>query len=480
MPRRPNILLITTDQHRGDSIGADPACQTDRHGDPLVHTPNLNALVQDGAIFTRAYTPAPSSIPARRCLWTGKRPANVDATTYHDRPWSFETTLPRLLRDVGYQTRLTGKTHSIPAGSHIGFEEMELHAGLSGLEDDYSEWLDRECDGADEIGHGVGRNSWDARPWHLPEQYHPTNWTTERAIEFLESRDPTRPFFQYVSYVRPHQPYDPPQAYWDMYADRDVPDPPVGEWARDVYGDRIPNYPKLNAWLADPPTEIVRRARVGYYGSITHVDHQLNRLLRALRGIEGGENTLVIFSSDHGDMLGDHGLWRKTFAYEGSARVPLLMRFTPDMEYDTGREIDRPVGLEDILPTILDVAEIDVPASVDGSSLTALLDNDSREDWRSWYHGEHGPCYDPHTGTQFLVDETTKYIWHPTTGKELLFDLEFDSDETNDLADDADHQDELERWRGRLIERLADRPEGFSDGTQLQTVSAEEGWNVAD
>ncbi|WP_436925631.1 arylsulfatase [Halosimplex amylolyticum] len=475
MVTRPNVLLITTDQHRGDSIGADPACPTDRHGDPLVHTPNLDALIGDGAMFTRAYAPAPSSIPARRCLWTGKRPASVDATTYHDRPWEFDYTLPGLLRDAGYQTRLTGKTHSIPARRHFGFEDVTLHAGLSGQADDYSEWLDSEYDGADEIGHGVGRNSWDARPWHLPERAHPTNWTTERAIEFFEKRDPTRPFFHYVSYVRPHQPYDPPQPYWDAYDDRDIPAPPVGDWAEEVYGDRIPEYPSLNAWLADLPAETARRARVGYYGSVTHVDHQLNRLFRALGRTGAAENTLVVFTSDHGDVLGDHNVWRKTFAYEGSARVPMLCRFPSGSDYETGRQIDRPVGLEDLLPTILDVADVEVPDAVEGRSLTALWDDDGA-DWRSRYHGEHGPCYDPDTGTQFLVDETTKYIWHPTTGRELLFDLENDPNETENLAADPDHREELATWREALIDRLDGRPEGFTDGESLQTVAAADGW----
>lgn len=475
MPRRPNVLLITTDQHRGDAIGADPACPTDRRGDPLVHTPNIDALIGGGAMFTGAYTPAPSSIPARRCLWTGKSPANVDATTYHDRPWEFEAPLPRVLRDAGYQTRLTGKTHAIPAGNRFGFEEAVLHTGLDRNADDYAEWLRREHD-ADEIGHGIGRNSWDARPWHRTESEHPTVWTTERAIEFFENRDPTRPFFHYVSYVRPHQPYDPPRAYWDLYADREIPDPPVGEWVEAAYGDRIPDYPKPNAWLADLPREVVRRARIGYYGSVTHVDHQLNRLLRALRGTEGGENTLVIFTSDHGDQLGDHHLWRKTFAYEGSARVPLVVRYpsSASTSAETGRRIDRPVGLEDLLPTVLDVVGVDLPASIDGASLAPLLEDDDGADWRSWYHGEHGPTYDRRTGTQFLVDETTKYVWHPTTGRELLFDLGADPRETENRAEED--AEELERWRDRLIDRLEGRSEGFTDGDRLRTVDPENAW----
>lgn len=477
MGSRPNVLLITTDQHRGDALGADPACPTDRRGDPVVHTPNIDSLIGEGAIFSRAYTPAPSSIPARRCLWTGRTPANCNATTYHDEPWTFGSALPEVLRDAGYQTRLTGKTHAIPARNHFGFEDAVVHAGLYGLEDDYAEWLERESDGQfDELSHGVGRNSWDARPWHLPEHYHPTNWTTDRAIEFFETRDPTRPFFQYVSYVRPHQPYDPPQPYWDVYADREIPEPPIGDWAEEVYGDRIPDYPALNAWLADLPDDVVRRARIGYYGSITHVDHQINRLLRALERTEDGENTLVIFCSDHGDLLGDHHLWRKVHAYEGSARVPLVIRFSPDMEYETGREIDRPVGLEDVMPTILEATGVATPDAVDGRSLLELLADYDCDDWRSYYHGEHGPTYDRRNGTQFLVDETTKYVWNPVTGTELLFDLESDPRETRNLADDAAHREELERWRGRLVDHLEDRSEGFSDGERLLTVEPEGTW----
>ncbi|MFC4986728.1 sulfatase-like hydrolase/transferase [Saliphagus infecundisoli] len=469
MADRPNVLLITTDQHRGSAIGADPASPRDAHGDPLVHTPTLDSLVGEGAMFTRAYTPAPSSIPARRCLWTGRRPANVDATTYHGRPWTFEPTLAGLLREAGYRTRLTGKTHAIPAGNRIGFEETVLHAGLSGREDDYSRWLAREREGADEIGHGVGRNSWDARPWHLDEQAHPTVWTTDRAIEFLDDRDPTRPFFHYVSYVRPHQPYDPPRAAWEHYDGREIPDPPVGDWARGIYGDRVPAYPSTNAWLADLPREVVHRARVGYYGSVTHVDRQIGRLLRAA----DLENTLVIFASDHGDMLGDHGLWRKTFAYEGSARVPLIVRPPDRVERPRGREVPRPVGLEDLLPTILEAAGVEVPGSVDGRSLWPLMEGDA--EWRSHYHGEHGPTYDPKTGTQFLVSEDAKYVWHPTTGDELLFDLADDPLETRNLA--GERSEELPTWRDRLVDRLAGRPEGFTDGDRLLPVEAGEAWN---
>jgi len=481
MPDRPNVLFVMTDQHRGDALGADPNCPTDADGRPLVHTPNIDGFAEGGALFSSAYTPAPSCLPARRCLWTGQRPASCDATYYHSRDWEFEHSLPATLRDRGYQTLLSGKTHSMPYRNHFGFEDMEIHAALGsprprggGFYDDYMEWLERRSEGEyDENSHGLDRNSWDPRPWHRPEHEHPTNWTTNRALEHVEKRDPTRPFFLTVSYVRPHQPFDPPERYWEMYADEDLPDPVVGDWAEDRFRDLVPDTPDTSAWLADLPPRIIHRARAGYYGSITHIDHQINRLLEGLNAAGELENTLIVFTADHGEMLGDHLHWRKTYPYEGSARIPMLVRLPETMDgYDTGQVIDRPVGLEDVMPTILDAAGIDPPGTVEGRSLLDLLAAPDREDWRSRYHGEHGPTYHEKDACQYLVDEY-KYVWNPVTGEELLFDLAADPDEERNLIDDPAHAEELDERRNALIDRLDGRPEGFTDGDSLRTVGSE-------
>lgn len=470
MPDRPNVLFVLTDQHRGDALGADPQSPT-RDGTPLVHTPNLDHLLEGGALFSRAYSPAPTSLPARRCLWTGQTPATNGCPRWVSDEWDFEHTLPRTLRDAGYQTWLVGKTHSRPARNHFGFEGIDLHSGIKSVEDagldDYANWLDRQGNGEyTEESVGLGRNGWDARPWHLPEHQHPTHWTTTRAIEFLDTkRDPTRPFFLTVSYVRPHQPYDPPQAYWDMYADRDLPSAAVGDWARERYAHHRDDHPSTSAWCADVAPDRVHRARTGYYGAISHVDQQVKRLLRRL---DDPGNTLVVMTSDHGDMLGDHTLWRKGYAYEGSARVPLLASFPRSADVDRGRVVDAPVGLEDVMPTMLDVAGVDVPDSVEGRSLRSLLDGGDA-DWRDHYHGEHGPHFADDNAMQFLVDETTKYVWNPVTGDELLFDLQADPHETTDLSDDPDRQDEVAAWRTRLAARLEGRPEGFTADGELRT-----------
>ncbi|RBI60446.1 arylsulfatase [halophilic archaeon] len=478
MVARPNVLFVMTDQHRGTAIGADPSCPVDEDGYSIVHTPNIDQLAGGGALFSRTYTPAPSSIPARRCLWTGQTPATNGATYYHQERWEFEHALPEVLRNAGYQTRLTGKTHSLPPRNHFGFEQMELHAGLNNQDDDYSKWIEQQSDGEyNEISHGVGRNSWDPRPSHLDEHEHPTNWTTNRALEFFEQRDPTRPFFHCVSYVRPHQPFDPPQRYWDMYIDRDLPAPHQGEWSEKMYGDLIPEYPETSAWLADLSPTTVHRARAGYYGSITHIDHQINRLLRKLSQIGELDDTLIVFTSDHGEMLGDHQLWRKTYAYEGSARVPLVAQFPDGIAAEHGQVVDHPVGLEDLLPTFLDVADVDIPDTVEGRSLLPLVTESGGDlDWRDYYHGEHGRIYHEENATQYLVGERYKYVWNPVTDDELLFDLHSDPGEEIDLSDDADSQSIYESPHGRLIAQLADRPEGFSDGEKLRTVNPDAAW----
>jgi arylsulfatase len=469
---RPNVVFICTDQHRGDCIGADPEAPTDGQGRPLVHTPNLSNFVENGALFSRAYSPSPSCVPARRCLWSGQDPGSINLPD-SDEEWNFENPLPEVLRNAGYQTHLAGKTHSFPHRNHFGFEGMDLHSGLMAVEaagkDDYHEWLTAEYDGeATEESIGLGRNAWDPRPWHLDEYAHPTHWTTSRAEDFLEMNDPTRPFFLTVSYVRPHQPFDPPRAYWDQYIDRDLPDPVVGDWVEDDHGFAIEEYPDPSGWAMDLDEETIHRIRAAYYGSVTHIDHQVRRLQRFM-GKYNDRETIFIMSADHGEMLGDHHLMRKGFAFEGSARVPLLVRFPDSWDLNPG-VIDRPVGLQDIYPTILDALDMEIPDSVEGRSLLELCRDPEREDWRDYYHGEHEPNYDDRYATQFLVDEETKYVYNPVQGDELLFDLEADPDEEHDLS--AERPEELARWRGRLADELDGRPEGFVEGGELTPVEA--------
>lgn len=457
MSDRPNILLITTDQQRGDCLGLD--------GRHPVQTPNLDAWLEHGAYFPRAYSECPSCIAARRTIITGQSPFRHGLPGYQDRvPFHPEHTLMRCLRDAGYHTFCCGKMHFTPQRKHHGFEHMILHEGRQRFDDyldDYEVWLRARTE-VPERAHGVDSNSWHARPFHLPEHLHNTHWAVDMAIQLLERRDPTRPFFLWVSFLRPHAPLDPPQVYWDMYEAVDLPPPPVGTWSM-KHGHPPPL--DANAWEGYLPERLQRRAQIGYYASITHIDQQIGRLLEELRRMRLGDDTFMLMASDHGEMLGDHHLWRKSYAYEGSARVPFVLRFPHGWDVRAGQISDRVVGLQDVMPTMLDVAGLDLPDTVEGRSVLGLLRG--RSEWRPYLHGEHSACYAPENAMHYLTDGTTKYVWFPPTGEEQLFDLQADPQELHDLAADPANEPRVKLWRERLIEQLAGRPDGFSDGKQL-------------
>ncbi len=456
--RRKNILLITTDQQRGDCLGI-------ANGPPVL-TPNIDAWLGQGTYFPRAYTEAPSCIPARRTLISGQSPYGHGMPGYIDGvPYDPPHTLMRSLRDVGYTTSCSGKMHFSPQRKNHGFGHMVLYEGMQRFGDyvdDYEEWLKARTT-VHQHAHGVDSNSWMARPSHLPESLHVTNWTVDMAIEQLRRRDPDAPFFQWVSFHRPHAPLDPPQVYWDMYEGVDLPEPPLGEWSME-HAHPPPLEP--NAWEGYLPERQQRMAQIGYYASITHVDAQIGRLLEEMRRLGAFKDTLVLLTADHGEMLGDHHLWRKTYAYEGSARVPFVVRFPSDSDMPTGLIHDNVVGLQDVMPTLLDLAGVAIPDTVEGRSLMPAMRGEGAE-WREYLHGEHAACYSDDNAMQYLTDGKEKYVWFPPTGRERLFDLVADPMEMHDLVDDPDSAERVALWRRRMVEQLADRADGFSDGERL-------------
>jgi arylsulfatase A-like enzyme len=282
-------------------------------------------------------------------------------------------------------------------------------------------------------------------------------------MRFLERRDPECPFFLNVSFIDPHPPLTPPAFYYDRYMALDLPEPVVGDWAPHVEPRKGQD---INASRVRLDRETMRRCRAAYYGLINHVDDQLGRLFAFMRARGLMRDTFVLFTSDHGEMLGDHNMFRKTFAYEGSARVPFITWASPSLGLPGGIETCAPVGLQDVLPTLLDVAGVPLPDGVTGRSVLPLLRGEDA-DWRDALHGEHAGCYDHADGVHYLVDAATKYVWYSQTGREHLFDLAADPQELRDLSRAPDAEARLTPWRRRLVARLRDRPEGFVDGDRL-------------
>jgi len=450
-----NFIIYLADTHRGDHLGLA--------GHPVCETPNIDNMVNRGAYFPNAYSEIPSTTGAQRVILSGKGSYDCGQVGYQTCPWGETDTVAKILADHGYQCFSIGCRNIYPQRKLYGFHRVIL----TGCRDepgggDYPEWLRLHAGPtADPSGHGVDSNGWDARPWHLEERFNPVNWTIDTTLDVLAKRDPSLPFFVWLSLGPPHAPFCPPQPFWDRYIDRGIPGPVYGDWC--ARHDVQLSGPPPATWRGSITAEQYQRMRAGYMGCVTHVDHELGRLKQRLQRMKLLSNTMIIYISDHGDMQFDHHLFRKTYAYEGSARVPFVVEYPTGWGLPTGA-FDHIVGLQDVAPTIYAAAGIEPPEGVTGRS---VLDAVRGKPWREFLHGEHSPCYSLEEAMHYLTDGKEKYIWFPVTGEEQLFDIVNDRDELRDLGRDAECADRVALWRPRLIDWLGRRGDGFSDGKQL-------------
>lgn len=467
---QPNVILIMTDQHRFDYLGAV---------DPDIHTPNLDALAADGVRFTNGYSSAPSSTPARAGLLTGQSPWHHGLIGYvpYIAP-EYPNQLPQLMTDAGYYSYGIGKMHWHPQRSLRGFAATELdESGRvedDGFVSDYRQWFARVAPGLNPDSSHIGWNGHSAKAYPLADTLHPTWWTGERAVRLIENYDQDRPLFLKVSFARPHSPYDPPRRFLDLYEGKTLAAPAAGDWDS-TYSTRFTHDPLKNpdAPFGDFGSEYAQRSRKYYAANVSFIDEQIGRIMAALKEKGMYDNSVILFVSDHGDMLGDHYHWRKTYAYEGSSHVPFIVRYPKGMKAKVKRGTTRPepVEIRDILPTFLDAAGADVPDGVDGRSVLDIVRNPKKAGWRDMIDIEHYSCYGPNSGYVALTDGKYKYIWFYNKGEEQLFDLASDPYENRDLHDDAAQAPRLEVFRKRMAEHLRERGEEWvSPSGELQIV----------
>ena len=471
--KRKNIVLLMTDQLRGDCMGCA--------GHPDVKTPYLDTLASKGVRFENAYSACPSCVPARAALHTGLTQESHRRVGYADGiRWEYPHTMAGELTKAGYYTQCVGKMHVDPLRNYLGFCHVELHDGYlhyyrdpeipyrenQKQADDYFHWLKQEkgidCDVTDT---GLECNSWVARPWIYEEKYHPTNWVTDRSIDFLRRRDPDMPFFLFTSYLRPHPPFDAPQCYFDMYRNKELTPPVVGDWCDEEALRARGRIFDSDTGPLDP--ELVREMQIGYYACITHLDHQIGRLIQALVENKLYDDTIILFVSDHGELLGDHHLFRKSRAYQGSSRVPFLVSgggFRPEKPGSVKTDV---VELRDVMPTVLEAAGVQIPDSVEGISLwnTALKESGTPE-VREYLHGEHTLG---EASSHWIITRDEIYIWYSQTGEEQYFRIAEDPDELHNLIGSETAKERVEALRGLLIQELQDREEGFVREGRLVT-----------
>ena len=425
MANRPNVLLICTDHWPGYLLGAN--------GHACIQTPTLDQLCRNGVRFPRAYSETPVCVPARRTLMTGTPPrVHADRTFQGQLPMPDLPTMAQTFRDAGYQACAVGKLHVYPQRDRIGFDDVilgEEGRAQFGVVDDYELFLGDRGYAGQQFNHGMGNNEYVNRPWHLPEELHVTNWTTQQMVRTMQRRDPTRPAFWYLSYCHPHPPLAPLQIYLDMYREMHIDLPSMGAWAEHI--ESLPPLLRRRRAQGERFSDYqMRAARRAFYALCTHIDHQLRVVIGTLREQGVLNNTIIMFTADHGDMLGQHGLWAKSLYYEESAQVPMILTgVAGDERVGHERTDERLVGWQDVMPTLLDLAGVDVPDTVEGCSMVG-------DERREYLYGEIGAG----AGASRMVhDGRYKLIYYAAGNCAQLFDLEEDPQELEDLSTSAEH-----------------------------------------
>lgn len=437
---RPNVLWICTDQQRYDTI-----CSL---GNPLIRTPNIDGLIRDGVAFTQAYCQSPVCTPSRASFLTGRYPRATRCRQNGQSIPAEERLASRLFADAGYRCGLSGKLHL--ASCSDGKVEERIDDGYQYFswshhpppdwpENAYTQWLARHGKTWEEL-HTTTGNGY-VTPG-VPAEFHQTTWCAEEAVHFIH-RERNVPWFFSFNCFDPHHPFDPPAEYLSRYLPTEMPLPK----SRTGELENKPHYQQLDAlWAHNSPGEFhtggmsdIDRQEVcaAYYAMCELIDDQIGRMLAALDESGQRQNTIVIFMSDHGEMLGDHGIYFKgPHFYDEAIHVPLVFSWP-----ETIRQQHRVEGLTelvDILPTLLDLAGLETPARVQGRSLVGHLtgkrdSTDGRrfvysEYYNSWTHGD---AY----GTMLRSEDHKIVVYHgQATGE--LYDLGNDPDEFENLWDD--------------------------------------------
>lgn len=436
----PNVLLICTDHWAAEHLGFA--------GNDAILTGGLNEIASCGVRYTNAYSECPVCIPARRTLMTGMSPRSHGDRVFNDQLTMPDvTTLAQAFRDAGYQADAVGKLHVHPQRDRIGFDSVILDdegRPQWGTLDDYDIYLGDQGLAGRQFDHGMSNNQYHWRPWHLDEQHHATAWAGRMMARTIKRRDPNKPAFWYLGFRHPHPPLVPPQAYMDMYRDIEMPEPYVGEWVKDP--ENLPY--AISALLSR--TNLYTKAQMqdakrAFYALCTQIDHQIRYLIGTLR-LEGLlDNTVIMFTSDHGDMLGNHDMAAKRVFYESSANIPMILMPNKDNpRVPVGHVDDRLVGFADVMPTLLDICGIDVPDTVDGQSMLSDIPRETI----------YGECGEDDHATRMIRDTRHKLIYYPVGHHFQLFDMDADPNEMNDLARDPAHAQVLDRLKCLLETEL--------------------------
>lgn len=511
MTKQPNVIIFCVDEMRADHM----ACA----GNEVVKTPNLDRIASEGTLFSRGYCANPICMPARASMFTGMLPRDHGVRVNGQNLRRDLPTLPGMMADAGYRTHAAGKLHLtswVPKVDppqpdmypeclqywreedirefptpYYGFQSVDFVGGhTSWAYGEYANWL-RER-GGDVTQVQSSEDTGDdpvSFEMEIPEDLHYNRFIADSVIDLIDqSAGPdSDPFFAWCSFPDPHAPVGCPQPYCDMYDPEDVQLPVRREGEIDdlppFYQDVLSGELKPNGVDNSGVTDAQWRDIIaGTYGMVSHIDTEIGRVLNALEknGLE--DETIIVFISDHGDMMGDHGLlWKSFYTFEGCVRLPLIVSAPHGLD---GQVCDSLVSQIDLMPTVLDLCDVDMPGeewrevetpyergsvvplrTYPGYSWEPLLDGDA-SGWRDGVVIEND---DPTCGFQVrtLVTERYRLSIYPGTEHGELFDLESDPDELHNLWYDEDKRD----LRSTLTAQLLD---AYSRATPLYPIPP---WN---
>lgn len=451
--RRPNIVVIQADQMAAQALGA--------YGDQAAHTPNIDALAAEGAVFDRAYCNSPLCAPSRASMMTGQLPSQIDCYDNGDDFAASTPTFAHRLRAQGYHTALVGRMHFIGPDQQHGFEERLTTDVYPADMDMVPDWRKDPADrlqwyhGADPVFSAGPAKATVQQDFDDEVGFHALRHLNDR-VRANQAAGADIPFLMVASFIHPHDPYESPREHWDRFADVDIPGPAhpdVPDAAADPHSHRLRAMCGFD--VREPGPAEARGARRAYYSAVSYIDDHVGRIVKRLHDLGLAENTVVIVTSDHGDMLGEKGLWFKMSPYEQSSRVPLII--TGPRAWVAPGRYQNPVCLLDLAPTLEELAggqgisegeaaagaaATPAPAEL-GSSAPALPGVSLFESVRR-EAAEQAGAYDRDIIIEYLAEGTLrpqvtvvrgnlKYTLCPGD-PEQLFDLAADPDELHNLA----------------------------------------------
>lgn len=435
MTDRPNILWYCTDQQRFDTIGA--------LGNPHARTPGLDDLVRSGTAFTHTYCQSPICTPSRASFMSGLYPSRVHNTRNGNESFpEWPPVITKLIADAGYDCGMIGKFHLQSAGKRTepriedGFRYWKFsHAPRDDWKEghDYADWVRERGGDLNRLRESEDR---------VPTELHQTTWASERAIEFIRQTG-KKPWLLNLNVYDPHPPFIPPKSYADQFDPSEMPGPHFEK--SDLEAQAKLADCDFQDEVRSPEEHDAKGAQARYYAMIAQIDDQFGRILQTLDETGQRDNTVIVFTSDHGESLGDHGLMYKGCRfYEGLVRVPLI--FSWPRRFLKNQQSDALVEMMDLSATLLELSGVPLPDYFQGKSLLPILTGQSdASEHRNFVRSEYFDALDPHftggSGTYATMHRTQTHKLCVYHGKGVgeLFDLANDPWEHRNLWDDPIH-----------------------------------------